>query len=200
MFMGPLEATKPWKTEGLNGSHRFLKRAWRLLISEEGDPTQTQNECSEGFRKLLHKTIKKVTEDVENLRFNTAIAAMMELVNAAYKEPQIGCEAAKAFIKLLSPFAPHLTEELWSRYGATKTLAYESWPEYDENMVQEEQVTLSVQVNGKLRGTIEVGVDSAREDVLTKARSLETVQRHLEGKDVKKEIFVPGKIVNFVAK
>ena len=148
----------------------------------------------------LNKTIKKVTEDTENLRFNTAIASMMEFLNSASKEESIGKDAAIAFTKLLSPYAPHLSEEVWSIYGNDKTISYETWPSFNEELCKESSVTLPVQVNGKLRGTIEVDKSASKEEVLALAKQLEGVVKYTEGKTIFKEIFVPGKIINLVAK
>ena len=202
MFMGPLEAVKPWQTKGIAGVHRFLSRFWRLAVDSDGEISQrVQAEAeSETFQRHLHRTVKKVTEDIETLQFNTAISAMMELLNAAYKEPGITGESLETFVLLLSPFAPHLGEEIWSRLGHSRTLAYESWPEYEAELVQEETVTISIQVNGKLRGTLTVPAGMEQETVVEQARKVQGVQRHLEGKTIRKEIFVPGRIVNFVAK
>ena len=149
MFMGPLEQVKPWNTDGLNGTNRFV-RAWRLLVDEKGEARQTGGEISKDFERVLHKTIKKVTEDTETLRFNTAIAAMMEFLNAASKETSIGKDAALAFTKLLSPYAPHVAEEVWEKYGFKNTISYESWPTYDEDLCKETTINLPVQVNSKL--------------------------------------------------
>ena len=200
MFMGPLEQVKPWNTDGLNGTNRFVKRAWRLLIDEQGEARQTDNKISKSFEKVLHKTIKKVTEDTENLRFNTAIAAMMEFINAASKEESIGKDAALAFTKLLSPYAPHLAEEIWEKYGFKGTISYEAWPSYDENLCKDTTVNLPVQVNGKLRGTVEVDKSASKDEVLSLAKELEGVIKYTEGKNIFKEIYVPGKIINLVVK
>ena len=198
MFMGPLEATKPWNTDAISGSHRFLKRMWRLLINEEGEAAQASGEISDKTNRLLHKTIKKVTEDTENMRFNTAIAAMMEWLNAAQKETSIGPEAAKALTLMLAPYAPHMAEEIWQRYGHTEPLTYASWPSFQESLCVEDSVTVSMQVNGKFRGTIEVAKTASKEEVLNLAKEQENVKKQLEGKTIRKEIYVPGKIVNFV--
>ena len=200
MFMGPLEATKPWKSDGINGTARFVKRMWRLLVSEDGSINHTGDSENEAFTKMLHKTIKKVTEDTDAMAFNTAISAMMELCNSAYKEKEISKSSAQAIIKLLGPYAPHAAEELWQRYGNKESVAYAPWPEFDPALCVENLVTISIQVNGKLRGTLEVAKTAEKDDVLGQARSLPSVAKFLEGKDIKKEIFVPGRIVNFVAK
>lgn len=200
MFMGPLEAVKPWKSEGITGTHRFLSRFWRLLIDAEGRPTQNQGAASESFERQLHKTIKKVTEDCESMRFNTAISTMMELVNAGYKETAIGSAAAQSMIKLLNPFAPHIAEELWQRYGGKDSITYEPWPRFDPVKVIDDMLTISIQVNGKLRATLEVEKSTDPESIKAAAKGLESVARHLEDKSIVKEIYVPGKIVNFVVK
>jgi len=199
MFMGPLEATKPWQTNGIVGCNRFVKRAYRLFVGEDGAlSTGVSGTTSETFRRLLHKTIKKVTDDTEGLRFNTAIAAMMEFVNAAYREESMGREAAQSFVLLLAPYAPHLAEDLWERLGHRETLAYHPWPSYDATLVADDTLTVTVQVNGKLRGIIQVSPVADKVLVLSQAKELEGVARYLDGKNLLKEIYVPGKIVNFV--
>jgi leucyl-tRNA synthetase len=146
----------------------------------------------------LHLTIRKVTDDVESLRFNTAIAAMMEFVNAANKWDELPRSIAEQFVLILSPFAPHIAEELWSRLGHADSLAYEPWPRADERYLKADTIEVAVQVNGKVRGSIQVPPDISKEEALTRARSEENVARHLEGKSLRKEIYVPGRIVSFV--
>ena len=199
MFMGPLTQTKPWQTAGIVGCHRFLARVWRLFIDDAGKVKLSAEAVSEDLRRALHKTIKKVTDDIESMSYNTAISAMMEFVNLAYKETHMDRKTAETFTLLVSPFAPHMGEELWSRLGRTKTLAYESWPNFDQSLITEDSWVVSVQVNGKLRGTLEVSKTATQAEVLALARALDSVQRNIEGKSVRKEIYVPGKIVNFVA-
>lgn len=198
MFMGPLEATKPWNTDGISGTSRFLKRFWRLLVDESGKAAHTGTGCSQDFEKTIHKTIKKVTDDIEDMRFNTAISTLMEAVNLGYKADTISRDYALALTKLLSPYAPHMSEEIWQIYGHSESIAYASWPSFDEKLCAEDQITISIQVNGKMRGTINVAVDAAKDDVLALAKSQETVSKHMSGKTIRKEIYVPGKIVNFV--
>lgn len=198
MFMGPLTQTKPWQTAGIVGCHRFLSRVWRLFVGDHGEFKVKDAPVSQELQKALHKTIKKVSEDIESMSYNTAISSMMELVNLAYKEPHVSKEIADSFLLILSPFAPHIAEELWSRAGHSKTLAYEPWPSFDPSMVVSDTVTLSIQVNGKLRGTLEVSKNASQSDVISQAKSLEAVQRNIDGKPIRKEIYVPGKIVNFV--
>ncbi len=198
MFMGPLEAVKPWKSDGIVGTHRFVSRIWRLLIDQKGTAIHTGSELSPSFDKLLHKAIKKVSEDTEHMRFNTAISTMMELSNAAYKEPHLSREAAETIILLVSPYAPHIAEELWARYGHKESLAYAPWPKFDPAKTIDDTVTISVQVNGKLRGTLEISKNADKAAVIAEAKALETVQKQFAGKEPTKEIYVPGKIVNFV--
>lgn len=200
MFMGPLTATKPWQLNGILGVHRFLRRAWRLVIEEDGSisPKISDHENTDAFEKLYHKTLKKVENDTESMAFNTAIAAMMEFVNAAYKEEHINKETITGFILMLSPYAPHIGEELWHRVGKPDTLAYEAWPTFNPALTVEDQITISIQVNGKLRGTMEIDKSAPKEDVLSQVKSMENIAKHLDGKTLRKEIYVPGKIVNFV--
>ena len=202
MFMGPLTASKPWQTAGIAGVHRFLKRLMRLILTEDGGLSDKLSDApaSTEFNRILHKTIKKVTHDTNALMFNTSIAAMMELVNAAYREPHLPRHAAGMMVLLVAPYAPHLAEELWQRLGHQPSLAYHPWPTFDPALAEDEVCTVSVQVNGKLRGTIEVGKDAEKSLVFGAARSLESVERQLAGKTVVKEIYVPGKIINFVVK
>lgn len=202
MFMGPLEAVKPWQTTNITGVHRFLRRFNRLLLDESGKLSDKfgAGSSSETFTKLLHKTVKKVTDDTEHLQFNTAIAAMMELINAAYKEDSISKSDAESMTLLLAPYAPHLAEEVWEKLGHKSTIAYAQWPSYDEKLVVDDTVTLSIQINGKLRGTLTVSKSAQKDEIITQAKQAEGVDKHLEGKTIVKEIFVPGKIVSFVVK
>jgi leucyl-tRNA synthetase len=199
MFMGPLEQDKPWSTDDMEGVHRFLNRVWRLIVDEEGgEMIVTDQEPSRDQLRTLHATAQQVTEDIEQLDFNTAIAAMMEFVNAAYKWDGVPRSIAEPFVLLLSPFAPHLTEELWRRLGHDTSLAYADWPDYDEALLQREVVEMAVQVNGTVRATIEVPAEADEDDVLTTAKAADNVARHLDGKTIQREIYVPGQIINFV--
>jgi leucyl-tRNA synthetase len=202
MFMGPLEAVKPWQTAGIVGVNRFIKRAYRLIVDESGKLSAKidapQNDPA--FEKVLHKTIKKVTEDTEGLQFNTAISAMMELVNAAYKEPAVTRKTIDALVLMMGPYASHVAEELWWALGHDESLAYAPWPAYDPALTVDDSVVVSVQVNGKLRGTLTVSKTAIKDDVIKDAKAIDAVARHIEGKTIAKEIFVPGKIVNFVVK
>jgi leucyl-tRNA synthetase len=199
MLMGPLEQVKPWSTRGVDGTFRFLNRVWRLLIDNDGNSRALElTEPSEEQLRLLHQTIAKVTNDFESMRFNTAIAALMEFTNAANKWQSMPRSAADKLILLLSPMAPHIAEELWARLGHAESLAYEPWPDFDAAYLVSDTVELAVQINGKVRGRISVAADASEEQVLAAAKSDANVARHLEGKPLRRAIYVPGRIVNFV--
>ena len=196
MFMGPFEAVKPWNTKNIEGCFRFIQKVWRLM--EEGGVTD--EEPPENLKKLLHKTIKKVTEDIEEFGFNTAISQMMILANEAMKEKKLSKEVMEKLVLILSPFAPHVCEELWEMLGHKETLAYEKWPTFDPKLVKEETFELVFAVNGKKRSTKDVPIDISEEDAISEALSNEAVKRNIEGKKVIKKIYVPGKLVNIVVK
>ncbi len=199
MFMGPLEATKPWSTTGVDGVRRFLDRAWRLFVNEETDATTVTDEpASAEAKRALHKTIRKVGDDLEGLRFNTGIASLMELVNFLTPRAERPREVLEPFALLLAPFAPHAAEELWSRCGHAETLAYTPWPAWDAALVTDNTVSYAVQVNGKLRGQVELAVDVTEADAIAQARDIPNVSRFLEGVTLKKAIFVKGRMINFV--
>ena len=198
--MGPLEQVKPWQTSGCDGILRFLNRAWRLLIDEEsGALRPLADESPKPVRKALHQAIKETTEGIEELKFNTPVSRMMEFINACKNQPP-SREDAEAFVLILSPYAPHIAEELWQRLGHSETLAEEAWPTWNPEALIDDEIKIAVQVMGKLRGTIEVSKDASKEEVLTAAKAHENVARYLEGKQLIKEIFVPGRLVNFVAR
>ncbi|WP_456429995.1 leucine--tRNA ligase [Rhodocaloribacter sp.] len=199
MYLGPLEASKPWNTRDIVGVHRFLRRVWRNFVDDRTDALLvTAAEPSDALLRTLHKTIARVTEDLERLSFNTAIAAMIEMNNELVKLEAIPRAVAEPFVLLLAPFAPHVAEELWGRMGHEASLAYEPWPEADERYLREDTVKIAVQVNGKMRATITVPAGADKETVLAAARAHENVARHLDGKTLRREIYVPGRIVNFV--
>jgi leucyl-tRNA synthetase len=199
MFMGPLESPKPWSTTGVDGVRRFLERVWRLFVDQETDALVVRDEpTSEPVRRALHKATKKVSIDLEGMRFNTAISAMMEFVNVVTPTGERPRETLEPLVLLLAPFAPHLAEELWSRLGHTTTLAYAPWPTWDEALIQDSTVTYAVQVNGKLRGQVELAPDVGEADAIAAAREVENVRRFLEGQVEKKVVFVKGRMVNFV--
>lgn len=202
MFMGPLEATKPWNTNGVEGSFRFLSRVWRLIVTEDGglNPKITVDEAgtSEAFKRTWHRTIKKITEDMDALRFNTAISQLMIFVNEAYKTEQLPLAAIKQFTQMLSPIAPHLAEELWQRLGAKESITYAAWPTYDEALTVDNEVEIVVQVNGKIADRVLIvgGTDEAAMQEI--ALGLEKVQEAIAGRSVRKVIAVKGKLVNLV--
>jgi len=204
MFMGPLAATKPWDSDGVSGVYRFLARSWRLVVPQgDGEvvvSVKIRNDATidDETLRLLHKTIKKVTLDIEGLAFNTAISQLMVCLNHLSKLEVVPAQAARTFVLLLSPFAPHLGEELWHLLGGADTLAYTPWPEYDEALCVDDMVTVAVQIMGKTRTTFDVPRDADQEFVLAAAKELPAVQKHLEGKTIRKAIYVPGRIVNFV--
>ncbi len=195
LFMGPLEQVKPWSTRGVQGTFRFLRRVWMLLTERKIDDTSPSVEQL----RVLHKTIARVSEDIESLRMNTAIAALMEFVNAAYKWSSVPRAIAKPFVLLLAPFAPHISEELWEQLGHSQSLAYVPWPESQAQYLVDEFVKVPVQVNGKVRATIQVAPDADKNQVLELAKSNKNVQRFLNNKPPRREIYVPGRIVNLVA-
>ncbi len=196
MFMGPLEADKPWNDEAVNGISKFLNRVWRLYNEEAKEFQDNPN-----LDKIYNQTVKKVTEDYESLNFNTAISQMMMFVNAVYKEKTWNLEYAKNFLKLLNPIAPHITEEIWHKiFKEEKTMAYESWPKYDEAKTIDNEITIGVQVNGKLRGDITITNDMSNDDILKKALNHENVLKYTQDKEIVKTIVIPQKIVNIVIK
>ncbi|MFK4300688.1 MULTISPECIES: leucine--tRNA ligase [unclassified Paenibacillus] len=201
MFMGPLEATKPWSENGVEGAHRFLSRVWRLFVSEDGSLNdKISNEGgSDEFNRTWHKTLKKVTEDLDALRFNTAISQLMIFTNDAYKADRLPRAAMENFVQMLSPLAPHLAEELWQLLGHNESITYAAWPAYDEAWTVDAEVEIVVQVNGKIvqRATIAKDLDAKAMEAF--ALSLDNVQQALAGKTVRKVIAVPGKLVNIVA-
>ena len=195
MFMGPLDADKPWSKTGIDGAKKFIDRIYRLF--EENKITEQENKALE---KIYHQTVKKVTNDYETLNFNTAISQMMIFINTVYKENELPLEYAKGFVKLISPICPHLGEELWSMLGNTNTIAYENWPTYDEDKTKEEKRKIAVQINGKVRATIEVEENDTNEKIKAKALEEENVKKYIENKTIVKEIIIPNKIVNLVIK
>ena len=196
MFMGPLEQVKPWNTKGVEGVFRFLSRAWRL-IAEGAIPT-TKEPASKEQLKVLHKTIKKVTQDTDKLSFNTAIAAMMEFINDAYKWETMPHDVATVFTQLLNPYAPHMAEELWERLGHGPSVSNSEWPKWDEQYLVQDAVTVAVQVNGKVRATISVAPDADQAAVMAIAEADPNILKWIEGKEIKKKIYVAGKICNIV--
>ncbi len=205
MFMGPLEAVKPWNQDGVSGVRSFLDRAWRMIVtadfeSDELNEAVRDVEPTEEQNRILHKTIKAVTEDVKNLSYNTAIAKMMEFANFFSRSQVRPKSAMKAFVLLLSPFAPHIAEELWSILGGEKTLAYEPWPTWNEDALKESSIVVPVLVNGKLRSRIELSADADASVAEKAALADPKIAALLENKEIVKKIIIPGKTVNFVVK
>jgi leucyl-tRNA synthetase len=202
MFIGPIEKSAPWSTEGMHGVHRFLQRTFRLLVDDEreGEPLRSlaQGSGTSEQERLVARTVAGVTHDIENLSFNTAISKLMVLVRDVAKEAPLPRDAAESFLKLLSPFAPHLAEELWRRLGFTESIAHEAWPEADPRLLVTDMIRIAVQVNGKRRDEIEVPADASEDIVRAAALAAPNVQRHLEGRTPKKVIVVPGRLVNVV--
>jgi len=226
---------KPWNTRGVEGTFRFLSRAWRLIAGAADDERDDESDAraenrggvgigaiarsaggNSGFAagstdsrvqhieptreqlRALHQAIVKVTEDIEALRFNTAISALMELVNAAYKWPSVPRAVAEPFVLLLAPLAPHIAEELWQRLGHAESLAYAAWPKADPAYLRADVIEIPVQVNGKVRAKIQVPAEAGESEVIDIARADQNVGRHLDGQTVKRAIYVRGRIVNFV--
>jgi leucyl-tRNA synthetase len=203
LFMGPLEDGVEWETSGVAGTRRFLDRVWRLLVDAEtgalsGKVSEDAPTGNRELERVLHAAIKKVTHSVIDLRFNTAIADMMVFVNEATKAPAVPRDWFEMFVKILSPFAPHLGEELWQRLGHTTSVAYAPWPAHDEAKLARDTMVIAVQVGGKLRGQIEVAPDAAEADILAAAQADARVQSFVAGKPVKKAIYVKGRLVNLV--
>ena len=196
MFMGPLEADKPWSDTGVEGTRRFLDRVWRLYTEEN----KIKDEENKNLEQVYHQTVKKVTNDFETLNFNTALSQMMIFINAVYKEEAFPKQYAEGFIKLLNPVAPFITEELWQMLGHTETIANEPWPKYNEEKTKESEKQIAVQVNGKVRGNITITEDEQEETIKQKALEQENVKKHIEGKEIVKVIVIKNKIVNIVVK
>lgn len=196
MFMGPIESAKPWDPNGIDGSKKFLDRVWRLY-TQSG---KIQDKENKSLEKIYHYTVKKVTNDYESMNFNTAISQMMIFVNQAYKEEILPKEYAEGLLKLLNPVAPHITEELWNQLGHTTTISYEKWPEYQEEKTKEEQISLPVQINGKLRANVTISIDEDQDLIKQKINQQPNIMKQLEGKTVVKEIYVKNKIYNIVVK
>ena len=196
MFMGPLEVSKPWSDQGVEGARRFLNRVWTFFT----EPENIIDGELPALEKIYHKTVKKVTEDFEKLAFNTAISQMMIFVNAVYKEGKCPKAYAEGLIKMLSCIAPHICEEMWSLLGHDDTIAYESWPTYDESKTADDSVEVALQINGKLRGTIMLPVNCPKDEAIAAAKADERIAAAIDGKTIVKEIAVPNKIVNIVVR
>jgi len=203
MFMGPLEAVKPWSMNGVAGVYRFLARGWRMMIDAEAeevrlDPRVKDVEPTRDQAKLVARTVAAVTDDLERMSVNTAISRLMEFTNAFTGAEVRPRSAMEAFTLLLAPMAPHAAEELWEALGHPRSLAYEPWPTFDPALLKDDEVEVPVQVNGKVRARVTVPADADRAALEAAARADEKVAALLAGKDVKKIVVVPGKLVNFV--
>ena len=193
MFMGPFDQEITWQEKGVVGARRFLERVWKLR-----DKVGRKKEVGSRILKILHQTIKKVTEDIENFKFNTAISQLMICANELEKEEKIDKEIFENFLKLLAPFAPHICEEIWQFLGHKRSIFLAPWPKWDEKLAREEMITLIIQVNGKVRDKIEVEADISEEKAKELAISRERIKKWVEGREIKKIIFVPGKLINLV--
>ena len=194
MFMGPIESSKPWDPNGIEGSKKFLDRVWRLFTETD----KIKDVENKNLEKVYHYTVKKVSNDYESMNFNTAISQMMIFINTAYKENVLPKQYAEGFLKLLNPVAPHITEELWNLLGHNNTISFEKWPEYDESKTTSEEITLPIQFNGKLKATISISIDEEESSVKEKVHN--EIHSKLEGKTIIKEIYVKNKIYNIVVK
>ncbi|MDD4773576.1 MAG: class I tRNA ligase family protein, partial [Eubacteriales bacterium] len=194
MFIGDFEKSAPWSPSSIRGCKRFLDRTASLtdLVSGSGVTPKLEN--------AFHKTIKKVTEDIDDMKFNTAIASMMTLLNQIYDNGALTVDELKVFITLLNPFAPHLTEEMWEYLDGGGFLSTADWPDYDIEKTQDEIVEIAIQINGKLRGTVTVPADMPKEQVLVLAKDVENVKSYIKDKSIIKEIYIVNKIVNIVVK
>ncbi|WP_020007458.1 leucine--tRNA ligase [Salinicoccus albus] len=200
MFMGPLDASVAWSENGLDGARRFLDRVWRLFISEDGSVKDTVvDKETPALAKVYHETIRKVTHDYEALGFNTAISQLMVFINECYKRDQVSKEYSEGFVKMLSPVAPHIAEEIWYKFGNEETITYAPWPQYDEAMIVEDEIEIVIQVNGKLKEKMNAPADASKDDLERIAIETDKVQETIADKTIKKIIVVPGKLVNIVA-
>ncbi len=201
MFMGPLEESVPWDEKGLHGANKWVQRVWRLLMDDNNHLRDRVSTFNDGkLTKVYNQTVKKVTEDYERMHFNTAISQLMVFVNEAYKVDDLPVEYMKGFVKMIAPIMPHMAEELWSQFGESDTITYQSWPTYDPKALVEDEVEMIVQVNGKVRAKIKMAKDTDRDEAQQLALANEHVKKFTDGKDIKKVIVVPNKIVNIVAK
>ncbi len=200
MYLGPLDQSKPWSTKAIVGIYRFLQRLWRNVVDEDSGRLRVSDETpDEADLKLLHKTIHGVTEDMENMRYNTAIAKMIELNNEFVNRDGIPRAVAEALVLMVSPQAPHIAEELWEALGHEPSVCYAPWPSYDEAYLVDDEIEIVVQVMGKKRGSVTVPAGAAQEEIQAAAMEVDSVKSHIEGKTVRKVIYVPGKLLNIVA-
>ena len=203
MFMGPLNKSKPWSTKGLQGCYRFVNKLWSIIVDENGNLSSKIVDSDEENKDTLflhHQTIKKLGEDIENLHFNTAVSQLMIYCNHLQKCSTVSKKLIEELVIILSPFVPHLSEEFWSLLGNSETITYQPWPQFDEGLIQLDEVTIAVQVNGKLRANINIAKDSDEKDVISEAMSLENVEKFTSEGNVVKTIYIPNRLLNFVVK
>ena len=203
MFMGPLNKSKPWSTKGLQGCYRFVNKLWSIIVDENGNLSSKIVDNDEEDKDTLflhHQTIKKLGEDIENLHFNTAVSQLMIYCNHLQKCSTVSKKLIEELVIILSPFVPHLSEEFWSLLGHSETITYQPWPQFDESLIQLDEVTIAVQVNGKLRANINIAKDSDEKDVISEAMSLENVKKFTSDGNIVKTIYVPNILLNFVVK
>ena len=201
MFMGPLNKSKPWSTKGLQGCYRFVNKLWSIIVDENGNLSKKIVDNDEGDKDTLflhHQTIKKLGEDIEDLHFNTAVSQLMIYCNHLQKCNTVSKKLIEELVIILSPFVPHIAEEFWSLLGQSQTISYHSWPQYSEDLIQLDEVTIAVQVNGKLRANINVSKDSNESDVISEAMSSENVKKFTSDGNIVKTIYVPNRLLNFV--
>jgi len=198
MFLGPLEAVKPWSEKGIEGVHRFLRKVHRECLRTEKHSSREEN--NKETLKVLHETILKVTEAIEALRFNVAISQMMILINQLQKAESYSKDSLKALLQLIAPFAPHLAEEMWESLGGQPSIVNQPWPQARKELLVTEEITIVFQVNGKLRGQGQFPTNADKNTILSAAKADAKVQSFLEGKEIVKEIYVPGKLVNLAVK
>jgi leucyl-tRNA synthetase len=204
MFMGPLDAVKPWQMNGVKGVYSFLDRSWSLIVDPNSGGLNAhiqdvpESSASKELLRELHATISKVTSDIENLKFNTAIAKMMEFMNVAKKQDVIPVSVVEQYVKLLSPFAPHAAEELWSRLGHDESLTYQPWPIANETYLQSQQSTISVHFNGKKRSLLTVDTSLTEDEVSDIVRTAPETESHFKTGTVKRVVYVPNKMINFI--
>ncbi|WP_303753229.1 leucine--tRNA ligase [Enterococcus sp. S86.2] len=200
MFMGPLDASIAWSENGLEGSRKFLERVWRLIVDEEGKMRDRITTFNDGkLTKVYHQTVKKVTEDYEQMHFNTAISQLMVFINEAYKTEALSYAYIEGFVQLLAPIAPHIAEELWAILGNEGGISYVAWPTYDEAQLVEDEIEVVFQVNGKVRSKVQVARDLSKDELEKTALADNAIKEHIAGKTVRKVIVVPNKLVNIVA-
>ena len=209
MFMGPFDQAIAWSEEAIVGPRRFLEKVWRIgqqVLKQKnssgltlpGVPVGTHTVQNYSVSKLLHKTIKKVSEDIESMRFNTAISAMMILTNEMEKKENLSQKDFKSFLQILSPFAPHVTEELWHGLGEKKSVNLSTWPKWDESLLMDEEIKIALQVNGKVRAELVIQMNMPEEDIKKKALTNQTIMKHVAGKEPKRVIYVKNRLVNIV--